>query len=228
MNLISKNLTYTLEHFLVNSSLKEFDVIKYKKDDYIIRSGDLLSNFYFLISGKIRIFQDYENGKTMLIRIFDTYTVLGDIEYFQRIPAMSTCQCVEEVEILKVPYEYIDKYYKDDLTFLRNILIQLSAKVLLTNEQALLNSVYSLDTRLASYILSILNESNIAEIPPLTDVANHLGSSYRHLTRTIKELIEKGVIMKKNRKIKVLDREKLLELSEGNVYERQIHLSKKG
>lgn len=227
MSLFQNNLDYTLNHFLVNSKVSDFNIIRYKKNEYIIRSGDQLENFYFLLSGKIRIFQDYENGKTMLIRIFDSYTVLGDIEYFQDIPAMSSCQCVETVEILKVPYAYINRYYKDDLIFLRNILLQLSSKVLLTNEQALLNNVYSLDTRLASYLLSLVGDKNFFEIPPLTDVANHLGSSYRHLTRTIKDFIDKKILVKKNKLIKILDRKKILELSEGNVYERQINLTKK-
>ncbi len=222
MNSYKKNLDYTFNHFLVKSHREEFKPVLFEKNEFIIRSGDDLDSFYFLISGKIRIFQDYENGKRMLIRIFDSYTVLGDIEYFNEIPAMSSCQCVETVKVIKVPYRYIDSKYKDNITFLKNILLQLSSKVLLTNEQAILNNVYSLETRLSSYILSLLDESNNVELPPLTDVSNHLGTSYRHLTRTLKNLIDEGIIMKKNKLIKVLDRRKLSILSQGNVYERKI------
>lgn len=226
-NTYKENYEIIFNNFLVNSDKTEFKPIKYKPGEYVILSGQTLDSFYFVLNGKLRIFQDYSNGKTLLIRVFDPFTVLGDIEYFQNQDAMCTVQAIEEVNLIKVPYSYINTKYKDNLTFFKNILLQMSSKLLLTNEQALMNNVYTLDTRFASYLVSMADKKNYVEISSLVDIASHLGASYRHLTRTIKDLTQKGIIEKVNRTIKILDPKKLYEISEGNIYEKQIKPSYK-
>jgi CRP-like cAMP-binding protein len=140
-----------------------------------------------------------------------------------------TVETQTDVRYIKVPFSYIDKEYKDDSKFLYNILVQTSAKILLTQEQISINLMHSLDTRFSSYVLSLVEDGNdYAIIPSLVDIANHLGTSYRHLTRTIKKLSNKGAIMKTKNEIKLLNKELLLEISQGNVYENQVEFKVQG
>jgi CRP-like cAMP-binding protein len=198
----------------------KFPIIKFKKNEIILREGDRIDFLYFVISGKLKVFQNYENGKTILLRIFDSFTILGDIEYFLDKPVYSTVQAVDNVRIMKVSKEYIDKHCRTNKTFLENMLQHISRKILLTNQQTTLNLMYSLDTRLASYILSMEEKQTMtAYMPSLVDVSNHLGTSYRHLHRTLNKFLEEKLIMKEKNKIVILDKEKLLEVARGNIYE---------
>lgn len=218
----SQNKDLTYNKFLSHTRYDSFPVISIKHNEYIIIEGEKIDSFYFMLSGKIRIFNNYENGKTMLVRIFDQFNILGDIEYFLEREAQCSVQTIGEVKCIKVPFSYIDKNYRKDLTFINNILIQLSTKILITNTQATLNLMYSLDTRLASYLLSFSRpDSDIVTLPKLEDVSNNLGTSYRHLTRTIKKFVEKGAIMKHKKTITIKNRNQLLEISQGNVYEEE-------
>lgn len=217
---LKKNIELTYKKFLPHTETDMFPIITFHNNDYILIEGDSVDSMYFLLTGKIKVFKNYENGKTMLVRLFDHFTILGDIEYILEKEVQCTVQAVGDVKFIKVPFNYMDKEYRRDTNFLNNILIQLSSKILLTNDQAALNLMYSLDTRFASYLLSFANsDTNIVDLPKLEDVSNNLGTSYRHLSRTIKKFIEKGAIMKNKKTIRIKNKKLLLEISQGNVYE---------
>ena len=78
-----------------------------------------------------------------------------------------------------------------------------------------------MENRLASYILAakeeIIVDNKKAYIfnEKLTELAELLGTSYRHLLRTINALINKGVISKENGYYKILDQKLLKTLSVG-------------
>jgi len=214
------NVNHLYERYLTKTKRTEYETLTYHNGEFIIMEGDEINSFYFVVSGKVKVLRNYENGKTFLLRIYDSFTLLGDIEYFLKINASCSVQTQAEVKVIKVPYSHIDKVYKTDDLFLYNILVQTSSKILLTSDQTSINLMHSLDTRFASYLLSLVEEDNdVVVIPSLVDIANHLGTSYRHLTRTIKKLTDKGAIMKNKNKIKLLDRLILLKIAEGNIYE---------
>jgi CRP-like cAMP-binding protein len=217
-----ENVNLLYDRFLTKTDRLAFGIQTFKRGEFIAMEGDKIDAFYFVLSGKVKVLRNYENGKTLLIRIYDSFTIIGDIEYFLKTEATCSVQTQDEVRVIKIPYDYIDKEYKNEHRFLYNILVHTSSKILLTSDQTSINLMHSLDTRFASYVLSLYIEGeNTVEIPSLVDIANNLGASYRHLTRTVKKLTNKGAIMKTKNKIKILDKELLLELSQGNVYENQ-------
>ncbi len=217
-----ENLNILYNKFLINCDESKLVHQEYSKGQFIINEGDKLDSFFFVLSGKLKVYKNYENGKTLLLIIYDSFTILGDVEYFLKKEAQCSVEVLSTVRIVKVPFSYIESNYRRNIDFLDNILLQLSEKILSTNDQATLNLMYPLETRLASYILS-LSEDTIDDIvlPNLVDVSNHLGTSYRHLHRTIRKLIDKKAIIKNKSNIRILNKKLLLEIARGNVYEDQ-------
>lgn len=87
-----------------------------------------------------------------------------------------------------------------------------------------LNLLTKVETRFASYLLSMLtsmDDSFIEEIKTsnLVETSELLGTSYRHLNRVINELIESDVIEKKDGLILIKNLKKLEELANGIKYE---------
>jgi CRP-like cAMP-binding protein len=76
------------------------------------------------------------------------------------------------------------------------------------------NYIYPLTNRLASYLLESTPEKDLIEInTSYEEIAQFLGTTYRHLNRTIKAMESKSIIRCKDRKIYVLDMEKLRDLA---------------
>jgi CRP-like cAMP-binding protein len=53
----------------------------------------------------------------------------------------------------------------------------------------------------------------------LTELADMLGTSYRHLNRVIHDLCDRQIIRKEQRKIVICHLEQLREIAGGNMYE---------
>ena len=209
-----------IQSYIINEINEKLLIpIVYKKDSTIINEGDSLNDFIFVLNGKIKISQNYENGKTLLLQFIDGFTLLGDIEYFLKENAYCTVQAITDVKALILTYSDVDKHYKNNVLFLKNIMIQMGKKILQTNNYASINLIYALETRLASYLLG-LSINHHVRIPNLSDVANHLGTSYRHLIRVIKKFKEQKIISKHHQNIDILDQKKLMEIGRGNIYER--------
>ncbi|MNF10640.1 hypothetical protein D3C80_2116410 [compost metagenome] len=53
----------------------------------------------------------------------------------------------------------------------------------------------------------------------LTETADLLGTSYRHLNRIVRRFIDEGIIERKRGRLSVLDQTRLAQLANGNLYE---------
>ena len=54
-----------------------------------------------------------------------------------------------------------------------------------------------------------MNSKNIIMIDNYSNLADLLGTSYRHLNRVLNKLVEKGIILKDKNEIKILNKEEL-------------------
>ena len=59
-----------------------------------------------------KIYQNYENGKTLLVAVYDRFNILGDIEYFLKQDADCSVQALSDVRAIQVSYSEVDKLYK--------------------------------------------------------------------------------------------------------------------
>ncbi|MCH1624219.1 helix-turn-helix domain-containing protein [Ferdinandcohnia quinoae] len=82
-----------------------------------------------------------------------------------------------------------------------------------------------MEVRLASYLLSLSTEEegNIyykeMRTSNLTEVAEIIGTSYRHLNRVIKKLVLEGLIERKKGSLYIKDLQRLRERANGHIYE---------
>jgi CRP-like cAMP-binding protein len=85
--------------------------------------------------------------------------------------------------------------------------------------------MYPVEVRLASYLLSVTQDENDSlfsgqlSTTRLTDIANLIGTSYRHLNRVIRQFCSNGLIERGKGFILIKDREALKTLAGGNIYE---------
>lgn len=176
-------------------------LVMFKRGEYICRDQDKLDYLYFFVKGKAKVYTLLTNGKALLLTFYQDFKVLGDLEILKNETVTTNVQVIEDAYCIAIPVKAVREHLMHDPVFLTFLCNSLSEKLQRCTKNSSINLLYPLEIRLSSYILAmgikkeddelycVLNEN-------LTEIAELLGSSYRHLLRTINLLIEKGAIRK--------------------------------
>lgn len=225
-----KKLSSYIKKFNLNS-LFENDIRKYmnlyslQKNEFNCQNTDDLNYMFFLVSGRIKIYKLLDNGKLLLIRFNEPLSIIGDIEYISNYPVKTNVETQDPSELIGISFTELNKYCCNDSKFLKFLAQNLSYKLYTFTNSACINLMYPLETRFACYLLSLCKQTNNAElikhikIGKLNEIAMLLGTTYRHLHRTIKTLSQKQIICANKGLVIVLDYDKLQELAKENIYE---------
>ena len=190
----------------------------YEKDEYILESESNLEYYYLIVDGKIKISYPFENGKSMLLKFYKEFNTIGDIEFLKDIPILCDIDAIEDTYLIAIPTDILRKRYLDNLKFLHHLIDSLSEKLYATINNSSYNFVYPLINRLSSYLVEHITDKNyIILSPSFIEIAQFLGTTYRHLNRTFKELEAKSIIKCEYKKIYILDEDELRKLSK-NLY----------
>ncbi|NRR23980.1 cyclic nucleotide-binding domain-containing protein [Brevibacillus sp. MS2.2] len=225
----------TLLHTLVQNSplpdifdaatLHEMRLYLAEKGDILCSKGDQLHHMHFILEGKIKIFTTLPNGKSLLLRFNNPLAIIGDVEYVTQCEVRNTVEFVHRSLVVSLPFKVLQENYQNHPPFLQFILHKISHKLYTSSNSTSLNLLYPVENRFASYLLSTLSSdtgstaSEELKTAKLTEVAELLGTSYRHLNRLIRNLCAASVIERKKSALIIKDREKISALASGNIYE---------
>ncbi|QUH19244.1 Crp/Fnr family transcriptional regulator [Alkaliphilus sp. B6464] len=220
-----------LNHYIVKHNIESIfdkDILKhaqlhfYQKNEYILEAESSLEYYYLLVDGKIKISYLFENGKSMLLKFYTEFNSVGDLELLRNIPILCNIDAIEDTYLIAIPSDILRKEYLDNLKFLHHLIDSLSEKLYATINNSSYNFVYPLINRLSSYLVEHITDKNyIILSSSFLEIAQFLGTTYRHLNRTFKELESKSIIKCDNKTIYILDENRLRELSK-NLYIKSI------
>lgn len=190
----------------------------YKKDEFILEAESELEYYYFLVDGKIKITYLFENGKSMLLKFYKDFNTIGDLELLKNIPIRCNVEAMEDTYLIAIPSVTLRKKYIDNINFLHHLINSLSEKLDSTINNSSYNFIYPLTNRLASYLIGHITDKNYVLLnSSFKEIAQFLGTTYRHLSRTFKELESESIIKCENKTIYILDEDRLQELAK-NLY----------
>lgn len=173
-----------------------FTLFEYERGDYICNEGEELENFIFLVEGKVKVSTTMSNGKSLLSAIYRNYAVIGDIELITNSVIMKDVQAAEKSRCLLLNIEKAKELYNTDTTFLKFLCTEMSRKLVVFANVTVGNILYPLENRVAAYMLetaeNISGECIFSE--KLTETADFLGASYRHLLRTLEGFVKNDAI----------------------------------
>lgn len=200
------------------------ELFTFDRGEIVCASGDPLTHLYLLVDGRVKIYKGLPNGKSILIRFYNPLCTIGDLEMLSDATARSTVESVGETRLIGISRQALAQTANEDPAFLRFIVKQLATKLDTFSNASSLNLLYPVETRFASYLLSITSEENgreqIEELKTskLTELAELLGTSYRHLNRVITQFARDGLVERRRGAVFVKDRGRLKSLSNGNLY----------
>lgn len=217
-----------LEKYIEQHELQEiFDpqiidhsrLFEYAKGDMICSNGMDINYLLFLVAGEAKVFTTLDNGKIYLLRIEHALSVYGDLEvlfdkeYSANVEALGDCHCIG------IPIEYVRETYLNHPEFLKYIIYSLSNRLDKISHMSTSNLLLPLRNKFASYLLAHKDKTdNMINIKSsFIDVAEQLGTTYRHLSRTMNEMVKEGLIDKHGKLMEIVQLDKLKKLA-GNTY----------
>ncbi len=160
---------------------------------------------YFLVAGKLQVNVIHPNGKLSVLAFLTPLAMVGDLELFDAETTQTNVICAEPSTLLALTKADALQFGYDDPQFLRFLITHLSAKLTATSllqSRAVLPLIY----QLAAYLLNQpTHPDNPIVLESKIDLAALLGTTPRHLNRTLKRLAIDGVIQLQGHTLTILD-----------------------
>ena len=213
---------YKVENLFSDNMKKYMILYMFDKNEYICREEEQLENMYFLVEGKAKVSKHLENGKSLLISFYTPLTIIGDVEFIRNNATDCSVQAIEETYCIGINFNVVRSILVKDCKFLLNICEYLSSKLTSNSNNNSINLLYPLENRLASYIVAFVDGDNnknnkFTFKESYSEISELLGTSYRHLSRTLNKFCLQGILKKCNSGYIIEDFEKLLCLA-GDLY----------
>lgn len=210
---------YELDKIFSKDMRPYMELMTFKKNEYIIKQTDTIKYLVFVLKGKSKVFTTLSNGKSLLLCFYEGFMVLGELEIIASKNAINNVQVIEDTYCIGISSDNVRRFLLDDAIFLRYICDSLGSKLYQCSRNSSINLLYSLENRLASYILTTGESKDLGEDTGLifnenlTEIAELLGTSYRHLLRTLKDFCSKGVLKKNQNYYLVMNKAELVRIS---------------
>lgn len=217
-------MTY-LKPFSSSLDMNKIQLCSFTKGECVITAGEPLGKMFFLVEGKVKVFKVTPEDKRLIIRFLKPPVTLGDIEFANEEVAMNSVEATTDCLAICISYKNIKEAIGNNPDFLYFLLKSIAQKFRTKTNFTTFNVLYPVEVRFASYLLSIATDSEGTlfreemKHSSLVDIADTIGTSYRHLNRVIQKLCHQEIIERVNGAIHIQNIEKLRELAKDNIYE---------
>ena len=183
---------------------------EFQKEEFLCTAGSPMPAVMLLAEGVCTSCYQAENGRRLLLGFSRPGDILGDLELLsQEARANTSVQAVSRVRCVYIPFEINREALLEQPRFLRYAARTVAEKFRQDTRSCANNILYDLETRLCGYI-AVTRRGTVWE-EKLTQTAELLGTSYRHLLRTLDALAAKGILEKRSRGFTIADLPRLLE-----------------
>lgn len=202
--------TWNVQDLFSTPVLGELRLHRFRRGDFIYREGEPLRDLYLLVRGQVKVFRTFNNGKVSVVEFSSAFDVLGEVELVEARGTTIAVQAMRECDCLGLSMAACREELLRDYTFLAFIARRLGERLGSISNHQSLNASYSVEVRLARYIHFTRRGDMFEE--RLTEAAEYLGVSYRHLQRIIARFCDEGILERTRRGYRLLKGDYLEDL----------------
>ncbi|MDU7338805.1 MAG: cyclic nucleotide-binding domain-containing protein [Clostridium sp.] len=192
-----------------------FRLCRYDTGELLYKEGRQAGSLQIMLAGSCKVFKTLENGRNVLLCIYEDIEVMGEFELFGDPLAKTNVQALKETYCLSALVQEHRERLLSDNSFLQFVCRETCAKTDRNSSTIAINLLYPLEQRLAGYILVM--QKNGVFSANYTLLAESLGCSLRHLLRVFRSLCDKGLLQKTKAGYRIADSDSLSKIA-GNVY----------
>lgn len=179
----------------------------YEADEYLLRRGDVCESFFIILEGSVTIHNVSANGKKYIMGIHHAGKCIGELEIMNSRRCISNAQARDEVKVLAVSREAYLYWLDHDRGFSRFILSMLCDKMYSFTQSTTANTLYSLRSRIAAFILDNMQSEGPDGVLYYTaeELADVMGVTARSVSRVLKDFRERNLIRMRGRMLTLQD-----------------------
>ena len=193
----------------------------YKAGEMFIGETDPAHAFYVIVTGQVKLYKSSPEGKEQTLYLLRPGDPFGMCTAFAIDSFPANAMALEESGILMIPGPVMETVAMSEPRLLMNIIQILSDR--LKESMTLIESLSLMEIpqRLASFLLHALTREGDREMNRLEltitqrELAKILGATPEALSRAVRKMSNAGILAMDGRTIRILDREALEELAEG-------------
>jgi len=210
---------HRLDRYVPPALIEYFKIHRYDKGVAICEVGQPIEWLWFLVEGRAKVFMPMENARQLLLCFYHPLQMFGDLEIFEEDPrAMTMIETLTPCVCLGLKREFVIAHLASDPVFLRQLCLSLGRKLGRVNRNSAINLLHPVENRMASYILGTATRDS-GEKPVfsgnLTQIADFLGTSFRHVHRTMQGLCAQGFLAKQGTRYTILNEPELQKRAVG-------------
>ncbi len=203
------------ELHLVNENRYE---ATFKPGEIMIKQGSPTSNALFIANGMGKTYMEGLNGKNFIMSIaLPGSLIMGPGAYVNSRHTYSVAS-ITTVQACFISFDIFKKLVKVNGNFAESMLEDISVKSLRSHMRMVNLTQKKMPGRLADAILyfsdDVFNSDEFEMILSRQEIGEMTNMAKECVVRILKDLEESGVIYSDSSKIKILDRDKLIQISE--------------
>jgi CRP/FNR family transcriptional regulator, dissimilatory nitrate respiration regulator len=190
-----------------------------ERGERVFTEGEDTLGFYVVVRGRVKIFKVSPDGKEQVLHIVGFPEPFGEVPVFAGGTFPANAQVIEDTSLVYFPRNtFIDLIKKDPLLAM-NMLSLLSRRLMQFTGLVEGLALKEVPSRLASYLIYLSKHSSHSNIIELdiskTLLSNVLGTIPETVSRILSKMISEGLISVKGRRITLIDKQRIEEISSG-------------
>lgn len=178
-----------------------------EKDEILLLEGDISNQLIFVEKGWFKSEKISKEGRQQTLRFIGPLEVINEYAIFSDEPNAATIVAMEDGEVFYLLKSDVENLLNLSSNFSRVVISNLAKRI-----QILLNhvenlSLYSVEQRLARYLLDEEKEGIVRRQPWKTqaEIAAHLGTVVDVVNRILQKFEKQGLISTSRKKFTILD-----------------------
>ncbi len=191
-------------------------IVKFYKNMPAMSSDDTLKYFYFVIEGRIKVFQfNFETSKEQTIKILSRGDMFDVIVLMDDQPHDVITHTYEDSKVLQVPIDVVREWIDKNSEFRKLMFRYIAAEMRSLEELATDLSLLDTSTRFIKLLLKHFDK-NRAKLKlihdlPHEEIASLIGTVRHVVNRHIQELKKEGTLHVERKKLKLQDISRLID-----------------
>ena len=190
-----------------------------------IKKGELLfspntnEGLYLISEGRVKVYELTASGKEYLLRVLNQGDFVGEEALFSAKETYTFAETLTEVQACFIRRKDFLELLQRHPSISLKLLEEFNHRMAEMAHQAAANMNESVLSRLIQYLLNLsqVQESDTIKMPlSLKELSAYLNTTPETLSRRLSMLEQKQVLIKNGKKVQLLDKVKLKEMSEEN------------
>jgi CRP/FNR family transcriptional regulator, dissimilatory nitrate respiration regulator len=189
------------------------------KGEKVFAEGEPAHGFYVVVRGRIKIFKVSPDGKEQVLHIVSFPEPFGEVPVFAGGFFPANAHVIEDASLVFFPRNAFVDLIKEDPSLAMNMMALLSKRLMQFAGLIENLALKDVPSRLAAYLLYLSernSDSAIVELDiPKALLSNVIGTIPETISRVFSKMTAEGMISVEGRKIHLLNKKRISEVSSG-------------